>query len=94
MTEAGWNATRCRDIAHQLIKGKTGSKFNVILGGGSEMFLPIGHENKAGGGGTRSDGRNLIKEWLKDKKHKKARHVWNKDQLLELPHDTDYVLGK
>lgn len=93
VTEAGHNATRCRDIAHQLIKGKTGSNFNVILGGGREMFLPIGGENEAGTDGTRSDGRNLIKEWLEDKKDKKARYAWNRDQLLGVPNDTDYVLG-
>ncbi|XP_023312076.1 membrane-bound alkaline phosphatase-like [Anoplophora glabripennis] len=93
VTEAGWNATKCRDIAYQLIKGKTGSKFNFILGGGSQMFLPIGHEDEAGSRGTRSDGRNLIEEWLKDKKNKEARYVWNRDQLLDVPEDVEYVFG-
>ncbi|KAJ8923110.1 hypothetical protein NQ315_001663 [Exocentrus adspersus] len=93
--EAGYDPRRCRDIAYQLIKGNTGRNFNVILGGGSEMFLPIDDENEYGSPGNRSDGRNLINEWIEDKKndHKKAKFVWNRKQLLNLKKDTEHVLG-
>ncbi|KAJ8956593.1 hypothetical protein NQ314_006679, partial [Rhamnusium bicolor] len=35
---AGLDPTKCRDIAHQLVKWDTGKKFNVILGGGANYF--------------------------------------------------------
>lgn len=57
------------------------------------MFLPIGNKDQTTGRGTRSDGKNLIQEWLQDKKDKKARYVQNRKQLLDAQNDTDYVLG-
>lgn len=47
--------------------------------------------------GRRLDGRNLIDDWVRDKKKRglKAEYVWNKGQLDKInPNEVDYVLGK
>jgi alkaline phosphatase len=48
----------CDDIAHQLIHGEVGSKFDVVMGGGRRHFLPNSTTE-----GLRTDGRNLISEY-------------------------------
>ncbi|KAJ8936803.1 hypothetical protein NQ318_003048 [Aromia moschata] len=93
--EAGKNATACRDIAYQLVKWDTGKKFNVILGGGSQKFLPTGTTDSLGNSGQRTDNLNLIDEWLNDRTEEGnvAEYVWNRTALLNIGDDTDYVLG-
>ncbi|KAJ8936806.1 hypothetical protein NQ318_003051 [Aromia moschata] len=93
--EDGENVTKCNDLAYQLIKNDVGRKFHVILGGGSQVFLPNGTSDKLGSKGTRSDGVNLIEDWLYDKKANgdNARYIWNRTGLGELDKDTNYVLG-
>lgn len=47
--------------------------------------------------GRRLDGRNLIDDWVRDKKKRaiKAEYVWNKGQLDKInPNHVDYLLGK
>lgn len=47
--------------------------------------------------GRRLDGRNLIDDWVRDKKKRgiKAEYVWNKGQLDKVnPNQVDYLLGK
>lgn len=47
--------------------------------------------------GRRLDGRNLIDDWLRDKKKRGLRgeYVWNKGQLEKInPHEVDYLLGE
>lgn len=47
--------------------------------------------------GRRLDGRNLINEWVREKKKRgvRAEYVWHKDQLEKInPHEVDYLLGK
>lgn len=83
----------CRDIAYQLIHGETGKNFNVILGGGRRKFLPKTTIDEEGTAGERLDGVNLIDEWLSDKESKHGKYVWNKQQLLDVPDDTEYLLG-
>ncbi|KAJ8986186.1 hypothetical protein NQ317_005660 [Molorchus minor] len=92
---AGVDVTKCRDIAYQLIKGNVGKQFNIILGGGSRVFMPNGTRDRLGSVGTRSDRVNLVKEWLKDKKSQgsDAEFIWNRDQLVNLSEDTEHVLG-
>ncbi|KAJ8956589.1 hypothetical protein NQ314_006675 [Rhamnusium bicolor] len=94
--DAGLDVTKCRDIAHQLVKWDTGKNFNVILGGGSRVFLPTGTTDALGSKGQRSDGVNLIEEWLNDRKAegKGAEYVWNRTALLNAADNTDYILGK
>ncbi|KAJ8956588.1 hypothetical protein NQ314_006674 [Rhamnusium bicolor] len=93
--EAGQNSTKCRDIAYQLIKEKIGKDFNVILGGGSGMFLPNGTRDDLGSEGSRSDDIHLINEWVNDKKaeNKNAQYIWNRTELLNVSNNTDYILG-
>jgi alkaline phosphatase len=50
----------CDDIAYQLIYGRVGSKLNVAFGGGKRHFIT--KEN----GGKRTDGKDLIKDFLTD----------------------------
>lgn len=63
------------------------------MGGGRQKLLPRSVVDEEGSRGQRLDGKNLIEEWKKQKKLKKAKYVWNKNDLLNLPDDTDYVLG-
>lgn len=47
--------------------------------------------------GRRLDGRNLIDDWLRDKKRRKFRgeYVWNKEQFDAVdPDKVDYLLGE
>ncbi|XP_022686606.1 alkaline phosphatase-like isoform X2 [Varroa jacobsoni] len=97
------------DIAQQLIHGKPGSKFKVIFGGGRKHFLPVNTrptnerrvniDNPAiNGRGVRTDGRNLLEEWLQ--KHEKLNHtaayLWSLNHLRMLhegDYNEDYILG-
>lgn len=47
--------------------------------------------------GRRLDGRNLIEDWLRDKKRRgiRAQYVWNKEQMDKIdPKNVDHVLGE
>lgn len=54
------------DIAKQLVYGETGSRLKVIFGGGRENFIDKSTVDENGKPGKRTDGRNLIEEWLKN----------------------------
>ncbi|CAH1956212.1 unnamed protein product [Acanthoscelides obtectus] len=86
---------QCRDIASQLVFGKTGKNLQVILGGGRKKFLPKEVTDEEGNTGDRSDDLNLIEEWKKQKKEMGAKYeyVWNRKQLLNVKNDTEYLLG-
>lgn len=65
-----------QDLARQLILNEVGQKLRVILGGGRKQFrnqLTVDEENMAG---SRSDSRDLIKEWIASK-GMNAAFVWN-----------------
>ncbi|XP_061399613.1 membrane-bound alkaline phosphatase-like [Musca vetustissima] len=84
------------DIARQLVEWDVGSQLNVIMGGGRRNFLNESVVDETGIPGNRTDGRNLIEEWLKRKEveNKKAAYVWNKKDMENLiSQDVDYVLG-
>ncbi|XP_074039693.1 membrane-bound alkaline phosphatase-like [Leptinotarsa decemlineata] len=85
----------CEDIAHQLIFGKTGRNLQVILGGGRKKFLPKGEKDEESKTGERYDHLDLIKEWQKQKEVSggKFAYIWNKEQLLKIDNDTEYLLG-
>lgn len=82
----------CKDIARQLVEDNPYIK--VILGGGRQNFYnktEIGPEYEDDEG-HRTDGRNLIQEWLVDKPS--ARYVWNKTEFDAIDEDnTDFLLG-
>lgn len=70
----------------------------MLLGGGRRHWLPKVsndpeslHEE-----GRRLDGRNLIEDWLREKKKRgvKAEYVWKKSQLDQInPSKVDQLLG-
>ncbi|XP_054257074.1 alkaline phosphatase, tissue-nonspecific isozyme-like [Macrosteles quadrilineatus] len=70
----------------------------VILGGGRRHWLPkvARDPEQTLEEGRRLDGRNLIDDWLRDKKKKnqRAEYVWNKQQLDAVSvASVDYLLG-
>lgn len=69
------------------------------MGGGRRHWLPkVAHDpEQTKEEGRRLDGRNLIDDWLRDKKKRslKADYVWNKGQLDKInPNEVDYLLGE
>ena len=84
------------DIARQLVEWEVGRKLKVIMGGGRRNFLDNNMRDEEGMRGERADGRNLIKEWLEDKRQQNvnANYVWSRKglQMLDL-NNTDYLLG-
>nr|XP_042903137.1 alkaline phosphatase isoform X2 [Parasteatoda tepidariorum] len=92
--------TDCKDIARQLIEDDPGRNINVILGGGRRYLLPRLKQSdsmsKKEGEGRREDGRNLIEEWIKEKKARglSYKYVARKKELEKVdPHKVDYLLG-
>ncbi|KAL0838594.1 hypothetical protein ABMA28_016686 [Loxostege sticticalis] len=77
---------RCEDIASQLVKGRVGSHINVILGGGRQKFFPNKARDAEGFVGHRTDGKDLIHEWLLKKRAMglPATYVYNRVDLLTL----------
>ncbi|XP_055528517.1 membrane-bound alkaline phosphatase-like [Wyeomyia smithii] len=81
------------DIAHQLIHGEVGSKLNVIFGGGRQHFRPTSVVDENGYNGARTDGRDLIQEWLA-LHPSRAEYVYNKIGLQAVDtNNTDHLLG-
>lgn len=66
------------DIARQLVLSEVGSKLRVIFGGGRKNFLNSTVVDDEGQTGERSDGRDLIREWIEAKPNQRASYVWNK----------------
>ncbi|KAL4227487.1 hypothetical protein ACF0H5_012931 [Mactra antiquata] len=86
----------CKDIARQLIEDNP--TINVILGGGRRHFLPNTMRDPGTGrieDSQRADGRDLIKEWLSDKRSRNSTYsyVWNRDQFLNVSGNKEYLLG-
>lgn len=70
----------------------------MILGGGRRHWLPkvARDPEQSSEEGRRLDGRNLIDDWLREKKKRglHAEYVWNSEQLTNLSiSSTDYLLG-
>ncbi|XP_075231437.1 alkaline phosphatase-like [Lycorma delicatula] len=87
----------CKDIARQLVEDDPGRHINVLLGGGRRHWLPkVAKDPEANEEGRRLDGRNLIDDWVRDKKKRSLRgeYVWNKEQMDEVdPAKVDHLLG-
>lgn len=83
------------DIGIQLVHGKVGKNLKVVLGGGRRELLSSNITDEEGYKGLRKDDRNLIDEWLTDRKSRgKASYVWNEEQLKTVDiTSTDYLLG-
>ncbi|XP_054157244.1 alkaline phosphatase-like [Oppia nitens] len=90
--------TQCKDIARQLVEEYPGRDLNVILGGGRRHFISAmdWSTQRPNEFGRRLDNRNLIDNWLRDKKDRdlKASYVKNKLEFdsLNTTH-IDYLLG-
>ncbi len=85
----------CADIARQLIEFEGDSGLEVALGGGRVAFFDatIADPEYTSRGGVRSDGRNLVQEWL-DRHGDGARFVWNRAQARAIDtRRTTHVLG-
>ena len=83
--------SRCPDIASQLIRNRPGNRIRVILGGGEKNFNNSGQFSDG-----RTDGQDLIAEWMAAKKYADAPHrfVANRADLnLVDPDNTDFLLG-
>ncbi|KAL7029982.1 hypothetical protein ACKWTF_006462 [Chironomus riparius] len=79
------------DISEQLVNGEVGSKFKVILGGGSENFIDSSF-TEHGVSGMRSDGKNLINEWTS--KSSKRSFVRNRSEMMAVdPKKVDQLFG-
>lgn len=92
--------TQCKernfeDIGHQFVNNEESKKFKVVLAGGRSKLLSVNHTDDEGIKGQRTDGRNLIDEWIDDRsKSGKTQFIWNNQQLHEIDYDkTDYLLG-
>ena len=73
--------------------------YQVILGGGRKFLMPMTeldpeYRNRVG---LRTDTRNIINEWLHEKRSRgaKAKYVWNKEAFNRVdPAETDYLMGQ
>ena len=91
------NATKnaVLDIAQQFVTNEVSKNLKVVFGGGRKNFIPTTEVDEEGRPGLRTDGRNLIDEWMKQTSTKgNAKYIWHKQQLDELDIEgSDYLLG-
>lgn len=94
------NASRCKDIAKQLIEDVPGKNFNVIFGGGRQCLVSdvkgTIKDPVDSWACISKDGRNLIHDWERDKEHRGTTHAFveNRDQLKNLDvNSNQYILG-
>ena len=83
------------DIAYQLVHNEVSKNFKVVLGGGRRHFINTTEVDDEGRPGLRTDGRNLIDEWVEDRsKESEAKYIWHKQQLDEIDIEkTEKLLG-
>ncbi|CAB3227253.1 unnamed protein product [Arctia plantaginis] len=79
-------STLCEDIAMQLVRGEVGSKIDIVLGGGRRNFFPNYKTDVEGIQGYRSDGVDLIDEWInnKEKTGHKPVYIHDRQQLMNI----------
>lgn len=99
-TDQGVRTSYCdplkvQDVAQQLVYGVVGRNLQVALGGGRQQFRNSTVFDETGSPGLRSDGRDLIAEWIKERSSRgNASYIWNKSQLNNLDmSNTDFLLG-
>ena len=66
------------------------------MGGGRRELLDSSTlDPEYGDEGDRTDGRNIVEEWMEGKDPNRAKYVWNLDQFNAVdPDNTDYLMGK
>ncbi|CAL4059846.1 unnamed protein product, partial [Meganyctiphanes norvegica] len=95
------NCPRLKDIARQLVEDEPGSKINVIMGGGFQCFdanitvIPGDPEDPDPNACERQDGRQLWKDWIKNKEKQGVKHAFvrNKSQLNKVKDDTEFLMA-
>lgn len=81
--ESGCDDNEVDDIAEQLVHGDVGKRMKVIFGGGRYNFIDNKLKDEHGNNGKRSDGRDLITEWLGNKNENENRtYVWDKVRVI------------
>lgn len=95
VTDAGCHDDRTKDIALQLVENDVGRNLKVILGGGRREFRDRKTFDEEGEIGFRNDDRDLIDEWLAQKRNRgNASYIWNNQGLKSIDYaKTDYLLG-
>lgn len=92
---AGPDAQMCKDIARQLVEDEPANKMKVIMGGGrQEMGAP--REEDAEKSCIRTDGRNLVEDWLnyKDARGETRAYITTTEELHSLDaENTEYIMG-
>jgi len=78
------------DIAEQLVYGEVANKLKVMMGGGSRAFYNT-TETSHGKPGHRTDGKDLVKEWM-DADSKRV-FVNDRKGLMALSADVPQVMG-
>ncbi|CAI6360593.1 unnamed protein product [Macrosiphum euphorbiae] len=93
-------AKNCKDIARQLIEDRPGRHFKVIMGGGKKSFEanspPNPKEQVEKSLCVRTDGKDLIREWIDDKLSNNLSHQFLtnvRDIRLLDTKQTEYILG-
>ncbi|KAK9884294.1 hypothetical protein WA026_005246 [Henosepilachna vigintioctopunctata] len=93
------NSKQCKDIARQLVEDLPGRNIKVIMGGGRQMLQSNSSEKPNDpldrGACIRSDGRDLIEVWKKDKEDRKVPYavVSNNAELNGMDESSEYLLG-
>lgn len=94
------NASACKDIARQLVENEPGKNIKVIMGGGRQVMKSNVKPGKNDPIDTwacySKDNRDLIKDWIKDKRSRKVSFdvVENNEQLSKVDtKNVDYLLG-
>lgn len=95
VTDAGCHDARTKDIALQLIENDVGKNLKVVLGGGRREFRDRKIFDEEGEIGFRNDNRDLIDEWLAQKRDRgNASYIWSNQELKSIDYEkTDYLLG-
>ena len=90
---------QCKDIARQLVEDEPGSKLNVVLGGGRRSFFSNNFLDPGplGSPGLRLDGRNLIDQWILQRRAQSQQNYafvnCTRDLRSINVDKTDYLLG-
>jgi len=94
LEQAKDDASKCPDIARQLVEYPHGNGLEVIFAGGRKKMMSLNDTDPeyADVTGERLDGRNLIKEWIE--KHPNSQYVWNKTAFDNIDVEkSDHVMG-
>lgn len=92
MKKSKCDASKTADIARQLIENDVGKKLKVIFGGGRGEFRNETVLDEENTWGLRSDGRDLIKEWL-EIHNGSGEYVHDKGGMNNINKSSEFLLG-